>query len=135
VSPSRRLSLPIILTIVIAPFAAAFAFSQNLALAALFLVIVSAGIIALKTLGTTYVQLETDDRLRGRMASILQLTEAATPRIGGLWAGFLALFFGAAISMAIGALACLLFGLVALAIFHPDFAHAAETSKEGNELL
>lgn len=128
VSPGRRLRLPIILTIVIAPFAAAFAFSQNMVLAALFLVIVSAGIIALKTLGTTYVQLETDDRLRGRMASILQLTEAATPRVGGLSAGFLASYFGAAISMAIGALACLAFGLAALAIFRPGSVHAAETS-------
>lgn len=109
----RRGLIAMMLVIVLAPLTAGFSFSKSLLLSCLLLALISAGIVALKTLGFTLTQIQTDDALRGRVTSVLLLMMAATPRMGGLLAGYLANGIGAPLTLALGALGCLVFGLLA----------------------
>ena len=116
----RRLAIAVGLTILLGPITAAFAFSQNFFLSVLLLVLVGGGFLALRVISFTYVQLHAGDEMRGRMASILQLITLGTVRLGGFFVGTVAVFTGAAMSIGLSALICLLFGLVALAFVLPQ---------------
>lgn len=113
--PSRqRLRLALGLTLGLCPAAAAFAFSRDLLVSTLLLAVVSGGFVALRTISFTYIHLRTDDDLRGRMSSILQLTMVSTVRVGGLFIGSTASVLGAPVSLGLGALACFMLSLTTI---------------------
>ena len=119
VAGARRLQrgiLSVVLIPAVAPFAAAFAFSNTFWLSCLMLAVVSGGVVALKTLNTVLIQQRTRDELRGRVSSAVVLINGATPRLGGLVAGFLASRVGAPFALGLGAVGCGVCGLLALAI-------------------
>lgn len=116
-SPKTWMKWVICLLLIIPIFAIAFSFSTQLTISCLLLVCVSGGVVALKTLGFTQVQIHTRDELRGRITSMLLLTMGATPRIGGLVAGYLAGPVGATTTLALFAFVCLIGSLLMLLAF------------------
>lgn len=118
---SRRSRGMLVVALVLAApvFTAGFAFSRNLLFSSLMVMAVSGGVVALKTVGFTLIQIQTRDELRGRVTSILILAMGAAPRVGGLFAGYLASHVGAPISLGLAALGCLIFGLFTLAACMP----------------
>lgn len=109
--------LAMALVLVLAPLTAGFAFSASMALSCLIMILISAGVVATKTLGITLIQVQTRDELRGRVTSILLLLMAATPRLGGFVAGYLASQLSAPIALGLAAVGCLLCGMLAMATF------------------
>ena len=118
-SRGRRGLLALALVPVVALLAAGFALSESLVLSCMILMLVSAGVAALKTLGFTLIQILTQDELRGRVTSILLLIMAATPRLGGLAAGYVASQVGGPVTLSLGAAGCLVCGLLAMAVIMP----------------
>jgi len=118
-SRGRRGLLAGALVPMVALLAVGFAMSQSLVLSCVILALVSAGIAALKTLGFALIQILTRDELRGRVTSILLLIMAATPRLGGLAAGYVASRLGSPFTLGLGAVGCLMCGLLAMAVFMP----------------
>ncbi|MFX1355530.1 MAG: MFS transporter, partial [Promethearchaeota archaeon] len=116
-SRSRRGMLIMALMLGLSPFTVAFSISRTFWVSCAMLALVSGGIVALKTLGITLIQIQTRDELRGRVTSILLLILGATPRLGGLVAGYLANGLGAPFALGLGALGCLVCGMFALVKF------------------
>jgi MFS family permease len=85
-----------------------FAAMPNLLLACGLLVLVSGLVVALKVLAYTFAQARVHDDLRGRVMSVVTLSDAGAPRLGGLFAGSFASFWGAPFALQVGALACVL---------------------------
>lgn len=125
-SLSRNLRGIVMIVIMIAAalLTVGFAFSQNLILAGVLLALIAGGVTALKTLGFTLIHLQISNELRGRVTSILILMMGATPRVGGLLIGFVASRVGAPLSLGLGAVACLVFGLSAWGLFVPRLRRA-----------
>jgi MFS family permease len=124
-SRDLRGMLIVALVVMVPFFSAGFAFSRSLALSSLMLAVVSGGVVALKTLGFTLIQIRTRDELRGRVTSMLFLMMGATPRVGGLVAGYLASRLDASVTLGLGALGCLVFGLLALIAAAPSLRQMA----------
>jgi MFS family permease len=97
-----------------------FALTRNFPLACLALTLCSAGIVALKTIGFTVIQVRTPNELRGRITSMLLLMMGATPRFGGLVIGYAAALVGTPFAMSLGAAASLVGGLLVIAVFRPQ---------------
>ncbi len=125
-SLSRNLRGIVMIVIMIAAalLTVGFAFSQNLILAGVLLALIAGGVTALKTLGFTLIHLQISNELRGRVTSILILMMGATPRVGGLLIGFVASRVGAPLSLGLGAVVCLVFGLSAWGLFVPRLRRA-----------
>jgi predicted MFS family arabinose efflux permease len=113
-SRGRRGTVIVLLMVVLSLFAAGFAFSRTFWLSCVMLALASGGVATLKILGITLVHVHLRDELRGRVTSVLSLTLGATPRVGGLVAGFLASRSSASFALGFGALGCLVCGLLAL---------------------
>jgi MFS family permease len=111
----RRGTLMLTLTAAVAALMIGFAFSQNFVVACALLVLVAAGLTALKTSTFASVQLQARDELRGRVLSILVLIVGAAPRVGGFVAGIVASRSSAPISLGSLSIVCLL-GVILIAI-------------------
>jgi hypothetical protein len=72
------------------------------------LVLVSGSVVALKVMAYTYAQARVQDDLRGRVMSVVTLTDAGAPRLGGLFAGFSASLWGAPFALQLGAIGCII---------------------------
>ncbi len=107
-----------------------FAFANHLVLACLLLALVSSGVVALKTLGFTVIQVSTPDELRGRITSLLLLMMGAAPRAGGLIWGYVASRAGAPQALLASALLCLVTGTVVVGLFLPKTQHTKRTVED-----
>ncbi len=83
-----------------------FTVAQNLILACVLLAVVSGAVVALKVLAYTFAQARVQDDLRGRVMSVVTLSDAGAPRLGGLFAGLSATFWGAPFALQLGAIGC-----------------------------
>jgi hypothetical protein len=111
-APRRRGVLVFALAVAASLATTGFAFSRLFALSILMLILVSGSVVALKVLTITIVQRQVHDDLRGRVMSVVVLFDAGVPRLGGLGAGYLAMHLGAPQSLGLGALGCVVGGLV-----------------------
>ncbi len=85
-----------------------FTIARDLTLACLALALVSASVVAAKVLVYTFVQARVTDDRRGRIMSVVTLTDAGAPRLGGLFAGIMASLWGAPAALQLGAVSCVL---------------------------
>ncbi len=85
-----------------------FTIAQNLILACVLLVLVTAAVVALKVLAYTFAQNRTQNEIRGRVMSVVTLSDAGAPRLGGLIAGSFANIWGAPLALQLGAIGCVI---------------------------
>jgi MFS family permease len=85
-----------------------FGLSRNFVLTFIALVLIGAGDAVSTILRNTIRQLQTPDRLRGRMISINQIFFAGGPRLGEMEAGIMAQLFSAPIAIITGGIGCLI---------------------------
>jgi MFS family permease len=76
------------------------------------------------SMANTLLQLTTPDSLRGRVMSLYSLVSHGTTQVGGLQAGFVADWLGAPVSIGVGAVFSLLYGLF-VAIRYPQVRNLA----------
>jgi MFS family permease len=121
VSIVRRVGIAVIVAVAIWGAAitlfglSAFSF----ALALLFLAVAGGADVLSAVFRNTIVQLETPDRLRGRISSINILVVTSGPRIGDIEAALVASLIGVQASVVSGGILCLL-GLVGVVRFFPE---------------
>ena len=94
----------------------------SLAVAMVCLAVAGAADVISAVLRSSIVQLETPDRLRGRVMSIQTLVVTGGPRIGDAEAAALAAVAGAQFSVISGGVLCVL-GLAAVVRFFPELLH------------
>jgi predicted MFS family arabinose efflux permease len=130
------------LVIAAALFTYVFATSSNPLLSAFMIVLISGSVVGLKTLGITVIHLQVRDELRGRVISVVTLMMGAAPRLGGLMLGYVASIRTAPISLGLGAIACLVCGVLALVMITPlsnstAFSHSwwKETFRFGRDKM
>jgi predicted MFS family arabinose efflux permease len=85
----------------------AFAFAPSLGWACLVLVLVGALLLILQSLAITLVQLNIEDRVRGRVVSLYSLLHAGADTLGNVAVGSLAVVAGLPAALALGGLAAL----------------------------
>jgi MFS family permease len=85
-----------------------FGFSRLFALSFLALMLIGAADTVSTIIRNTIRQLQTPDRLRGRMTSINQIFFMGGPQLGELEAGLAAQFFGAPFAVISGGIACII---------------------------
>jgi MFS family permease len=95
-----------------------FAFSKHFSWSLLLTLLIGFSFVWQNALANTLLQFVTPDELRGRVMGVYSMTFQAMFRLGGLQAGFIADWLGAPISVGIGAIASLLYGLF-VAIRYP----------------
>lgn len=88
-----------------------FAFSKSFILSLGVMLLIGFSFVLQNALANTLLQITTPDELRGRVMSIYTLTFQVMMRLGSLQAGFVADWAGAPLSVGIGALASLLYGI------------------------
>lgn len=94
-----------------------FASSRSFLLSAVLLLMVGVSFVWQNALANTLLQLVTPDALRGRVMGVYSMVFQSSMRLGGLQAGLMADAVGAPLSVGIGAVVSLLYGLfVALRI-------------------
>jgi predicted MFS family arabinose efflux permease len=98
-----NLAFPLVLVI--------FAASRSFVLSMLTLLLVGISFVWQNSLANTLLQLETPDRVRGRVMSLYALTFQGMQRAGGMQAGLVADQIGAPLSIGIGAAVSLAYGL------------------------
>jgi MFS family permease len=105
-----------------------FALSQNFALS--FVLIASVGFsqIAFSATANTTLQTVAPDHLRGRVMSVYMMVFAGSVPLGNIFAGGLALFWGAPISLLIGAGLSLIAAVVAWILRKPAEQSLAEST-------
>lgn len=112
---------------------AAFGLSPWLWLALLVLAIAGWADVTSAVFRNTILQVESPDRLRGRLSSIQLAVVQAGPRLGNVEAGAVAAVVGAQASIAIGGIGCVV-GIVAIARLMPRFsAYVMRTSSVQDE--
>lgn len=116
--PGRRGRLALALGILVPLAAVAFALSQTIWLSVLAVTLVGAGVVAVRSVAYTLVQVYVRDELRGRVLSILLLFSVGAVRVGELGVGFLAERIGISLPLVLGAGICLV-GVVALGLLVP----------------
>ncbi len=116
----RRLLLMVGLMVMLSPLIALFGYSHRFAVSALAWALINAGYVALGLITSAHIYLLTPDRMRGRLSSIVQLGVGATQNVGSTLEGFIASRIGASVSVALGGLFCLLFGLLTLGLVSAD---------------
>ena len=94
----------------------------NLGLALLFLALAGAADVVSAIFRNTITQVETPDRLRGRMAQIFILVVSGGPRLGDFEAGLVATWFTPTISVVSGGIACIV-GTGVVAVIYPELRH------------
>ena len=95
-----------------------FAFSVNFTVSLILTLFIGFSFVWQNALANTLLQFVTPDELRGRVMAVYSMTFQAMFRLGGLQAGFVADWVGAAISVGIGAALSLLYGIF-VAIRYP----------------
>jgi len=90
----------------------AFAQAPNMWVACLILVALGFMLLILQSLAITLVQLNTPDRVRGRVMSIYSMLHAGADTGGNLVIGTIAVTIGLSTALSLGGLLALLFGLV-----------------------
>jgi MFS family permease len=95
-----------------------FAFSSNFLISLLLTLLIGFSFVWQNALANTLLQFVTPDELRGRVMGVYTMTFQTMFRLGGLQAGFVADWLGAPISVGIGAIVSLLYGLF-VAIRYP----------------
>ena len=100
---------------------AAFGLSPWLWLALLMLAIAGWADVTSAVFRNTILQVESPDRLRGRLSSIQLAVVQAGPRLGNVEAGVVAALVGAQASIAIGGIGCVV-GIAAIARLMPRFS-------------
>ena len=95
-----------------------FVSTHSFVLALILLVLVGLGQVFQNVLANTLLQITAPDELRGRVMGVYTMTFQTMFRLGGLQAGFVADWLGAPISVGIGAVLSLLYGLF-VAIRYP----------------
>jgi len=98
-----NLSFPLLLLI--------FSASRSFALSLAMLVLVGISFVWQNALVNTLLQVTTPDHMRGRVMSIFSLMVQGMMRAGGLQAGFVANWFGAPVSVGVGAALSLAYGM------------------------
>ncbi len=88
-----------------------FVNSQTFIISLLLMVLVGMGQVFQNTLANTLIQIHSPDELRGRIMSQYSLVTQGMHQLGGLQAGFVADWIGAALSVAIGASISLAYGI------------------------
>lgn len=89
------------------PLIVAFAFAQSLLWACLVLVLVGALLLILQSLAITLVQLNIDDRVRGRVMSLYSQIHAGADTLSNVAIGSLAVAVGLPTALAMGGMAAL----------------------------
>jgi predicted MFS family arabinose efflux permease len=87
-----------------------FAFSTQFVFSLVLTLFIGFSFVWQNALANTLLQFVTPNELRGRVMAVYSMTFQAMFRLGGLQAGFMADWFGAPISLAVGAIASLLYG-------------------------
>lgn len=95
-----------------------FAFSVNFTVSLILTLFIGFSFVWQNALANTLLQFVTPDELRGRVMAVYSMTFQAMFRLGGLQAGFVADWLGAAISVGMGAALSLLYGIF-VAIRYP----------------
>lgn len=90
---------------------AIFAFSKSFLISAAILFIVGISFVLQNSLANIILQIITPDEVRGRVMSFYTLTFQTMMRLGGLQAGFMADGIGASLSVGLGAILSLFYGL------------------------
>jgi MFS family permease len=93
----------IVATILVGTSLIVFSFISNLSVALMIVPIIGLVTVAKGTIGTTVIQTLVDDQFRGRIMSLQQLSWGASA-FGGIFAGFMAQFFGAPVTLFLGGL-------------------------------
>jgi predicted MFS family arabinose efflux permease len=88
-----------------------FVNSQTFIISLLLMVMVGMGQVFQNTLANTLIQINSPDDLRGRIMSQYSLVTQGMHQLGGLQAGFVADWIGAALSVGIGAALSLAYGI------------------------
>jgi MFS family permease len=92
-------------------FLVLFAFSSHFSLSLILTLFIGFSFVWQNALANTLLQFITPDELRGRVMGVYTMSFQAMFRLGGLQAGFVADWLGAPISVGIGAVVSLLYGL------------------------
>lgn len=92
-------------------FLTGFAFSQIFWLSCALLVMTGFFMIVFLATANSAVQLRSPDALRGRIMGFYSLAFLGMSSVGSLWTGFLAHHFGAPVTVAAGAVLCLIAGV------------------------
>jgi MFS family permease len=87
------------------------ALSRSFSWTMLLLVAVGVGFVTQNALANTLIQIASPDELRGRVMSFYSLTFQMMMRLGGMQAGVMGDYFGAPLTVGVGAAACLIYGL------------------------
>jgi MFS family permease len=90
---------------------AGFAFSKSFIFSAALLLLIGVSFVLQNALANTILQIITPDEVRGRVMSFYTLTFQTMMRLGGLQAGFLVDGIGAPLSVGIGAIISLFYGI------------------------
>ncbi|OGN89664.1 MAG: hypothetical protein A2Y88_13945 [Chloroflexi bacterium RBG_13_48_10] len=117
-SNSRRGQLFTIGNLAFPLFLLLFAFSTSFAVSLLLTLFIGFSFVWQNALANTLLQFVTPNELRGRVMGVYTMTFQAMFRLGGLQAGFMADWLSAPISLGIGAVSSLLYGLF-VAIRYP----------------
>ena len=88
-----------------------FSFSKSFIFSAALLLLVGVSFVLQNALANIILQIITPDEVRGRVMSFYTLTFQTMMRLGGLQAGFMADGIGASLSVGIGAIISLIYGL------------------------
>lgn len=121
----RRGRLALGLGLVLPLAAAGFALSRDVWLSFLLVLFVGAGVVAVRSLAFTLVQVYVHDELRGRVLSIMLLISVGAVRVGELGTGVLADYAGGVSGPLVLGAGCCLIAMLALAGFAPHLRRAA----------
>ena len=88
-----------------------FSFSRSFIFSAALLLLVGVSFVLQNALANIILQIITPDEVRGRVMSFYTLTFQTMMRLGGLQAGFMADGIGASLSVGVGAIISLIYGL------------------------
>jgi MFS family permease len=134
VSAVRRVGLAVIVAVTV--WGAAMALfglsTASFPLALVFLAIAGAADVVSAVFRSTIVQLQTPDRLRGRVTSIHILAVTSGPRLGDIEAATLASVIGPQLSVVSGGLLCVI-GVVVVARLFPELAVHTESGRPVEE--
>jgi len=111
------------LALLVGPLLALFALTRSVWLSGLMVMLVGAGVVAVRSLAFTMVQVYVPDELRGRTLSIVILLSVGAVRVGELAIGLLASRTSVTLTLVLGAAGCLI-GAAALGILVPRLRQA-----------
>jgi MFS family permease len=97
-----------------------FAFSRSFIFSLLMMMMVGSSFVLQNSLANTLLQLICPDEMRGRVMSLYTLIFQGMMRLGGLQAGYMSDWIGAPLSVALGAVVSLVYGLF-VAVRYPKF--------------